>query len=360
MLVGGEGTRLRPLTYTTPKQLLPVAEVALLERVLTQLAAHGVDEAILSLGYRPDAFLEAYPDGSAAGVALRYAVEPEPLDTAGAVRFSAGADHLDDTFLVVNGDVLTDLDVTALVAFHRSHGALATIALTAVDDPSRFGVVPTDDEGRVETFLEKPALGEAPTNRVNAGTYVLEPEILDRIPSGRRVSIERETFPALVADGAVYARYDAGYWLDTGTPQAYLAANADLLNGRRAMPPAPEARSVAEGVWVIGHPELDGEVEPASLVGDGAVIARGSTVRSSVVGAHCRLDPGATVEGSVLLPGACIASGAVVRGSIVGRGAAVGPDCVLEPTCVLGDGTVIEAGAILRDARVPAAAGVEG
>ena len=360
MLVGGEGTRLRPLTYTTPKQLLPVAEVALLERVLLQLAGHGVDEAVLSLGYRPDSFLDAYPDGSAAGVALRYAVEPEPLDTAGAVRFSAGVDELDETFLVVNGDVLTDLDITALVAFHRSHGALATIALTAVEDPSRFGVVPTDDDGRVQTFLEKPPPGEAPTNRVNAGTYVLEPEILSRIPEGRRVSIERETFPALVADGAVYARYDAGYWLDTGTPEAYIAANADLLNGRRAFPPAPGARALSDGVWALGHPVVRGEVLPASMVGDGALVGEGASVRASVIGAGCRLEPGASVEGSVLLPGACIGAGAVVLGSIVGKGAVVGPDCVLEPTCVLGDRTVVEAGSRLADARVPAAGGGDG
>ena len=355
MLLGGEGTRLRPLTYTTPKQLLPVAEVPLIERVLTQLAGHGVDEAILSLGYRPDAFIDAYPEGVACGVRLLYAVEPEPLDTAGAVRFSADADDLDETFLVVNGDVLTDLDVTALVAFHRSHGALATIALTAVEDPSRFGVVPTDEEGRVVTFVEKPPAAEAPTNRVNAGTYVLEPEVLERIPLGGRVSIERETFPGLVTEGAVFARYDPGYWLDTGTPEAYLAANADMLNGRRARPPAPGAEPVADGVWRLGHPVLEGVVRPASLVGDGAVVAARATVASSVIGAGCRVGPGASIEGSVLLPGAQIGERAVVRGSIVGRGAVVGRDCVLDPTCVVGEGIEVEDGLHLCNARVPAA-----
>ena len=156
VLLGGQGTRLRPLTYTTPKQLLPVVEVPMLERVLAHLRAHGVDEAVLSLGYRPDAFFAAYPDHEAAGVRLDYAVEPEPLDTAGAIAFAAGHAGIDETFLVVNGDVLTDVDTSALVAFHRSHGASATIHLKAVDDPTRFGVVPTDADGRVIEFVEKP------------------------------------------------------------------------------------------------------------------------------------------------------------------------------------------------------------
>ncbi|HEX5267069.1 MAG TPA: nucleotidyltransferase family protein, partial [Acidimicrobiales bacterium] len=175
VLVGGEGTRLRPLTYTVPKQLLPVAGVTMLERVLGRLAAHGVDDVVLSMGYRPDAFRDQFPDGRAAGVALTYAVEPEPRDTAGAIRFAADEAGIDGTFVVVNGDVLTELDVGALVAFHRERGGLATIALTPVDDPSAFGVVPTDDSGRVTAFIEKPPRGLAPTNLINAGTYVLEP-----------------------------------------------------------------------------------------------------------------------------------------------------------------------------------------
>ena len=156
VLLGGEGTRLRPLTYTTPKQLLPVVEVPMLERVLAHLQAHGVDEVVLSLGYRPDAFFAAYPDHEAVGVRLDYAVEPEPLDTAGAIAFAAGHAGIDETFIVVNGDVLTDVDTSALVAFHRAHGATATIHLKAVDDPTRFGVVPTDADGRVIEFVEKP------------------------------------------------------------------------------------------------------------------------------------------------------------------------------------------------------------
>ena len=243
VLVGGEGTRLRPLTLSTPKQMLPVVGVPMLERVLGHLARHGVDEAVLSLGYLPDAFLEAYPDGRAAGVSLAYAVEPEPLDTAGAVRFAATSAGVDDTFVVVNGDVLTDLDLTRLVAFHRRVGAQGTIALHPVADPSAFGVVPTDADGRVTAFVEKPPRGEAPTNQINAGTYVLEPSVLKRIASSGRVSIERETFPAMVRDGVLFALSDEGYWLDTGTPSAYLDANFDYVDGRRG----PDGHAGARG-----------------------------------------------------------------------------------------------------------------
>jgi mannose-1-phosphate guanylyltransferase len=207
ILVGGFGTRLRPLTTRTPKQMLPVVDRPMIERVVTSLARFGVTDAVLSLGYRPDAFLEAYPDDSCAGVALHYAVEPEPLDTAGAVRFAALDGGIEHTFLVVNGDVLTDLDVGRLWDFHQRCGAEGTIALTPVDDPSRYGVVPIDESGRVEAFVEKPPPGEAPTNWINAGTYVLEPTVLDRIPAGRRVSIERATFPGMVGDGSLFAMH---------------------------------------------------------------------------------------------------------------------------------------------------------
>ena len=357
VLVGGEGTRLRPLTYSTPKQLLPVVEVPMLERVLGHLAAHGVDEVVLSIGYRPDAFSTAYPDGVAAGVRLTYAVEPEPLDTAGAIRFAALHAQLSETFIVVNGDVLTDVDVGALVAFHRARRAQATIHLTAVDDPSRFGVVPTDETGRVLAFVEKPAEGQAPTNFINAGTYVLEPAVLGRIPGGRRVSIERDTFPALVTEGAVYGLASGSYWLDTGTPVAYLEAHADLLDGTRPGPPAPGARSVAEGVWTMGDPVVEGAVLPCSLIGRAATVRRGATVRSSVIGAGALVEAGAVVTGSVLLAGAVVGPGASVSGSILGRGAAVGARCVVEPLTVLGDGAELDAGTKVVDGRVPTAVG---
>ncbi|MGA2520005.1 MAG: NDP-sugar synthase [Acidimicrobiales bacterium] len=356
VLLGGEGTRLRPLTYTTPKQLLPVAEVPMLERVLAHLRRHGVEEAVLSLGYRPDAFTSAYPDAEAAGVHLEYAVEPEPLDTGGAIGFAARHAGIGETFLVVNGDVLTDVDVTALVAFHHSHGAQATLHLTAVEDPSRFGVVPTDDRGRVIEFLEKPEPGTAPTNLINAGMYVLEPGVVDRIPPERRVSVERETFPALVEEGSVYALAFEAYWLDTGTPAAYLRANADLVDGTRPGVPAPGATRVSPGAWTLGTPVVEGEVRGPSLVGDGATVAQGASVNASVLGAGSRVGAGALVEGSVLLPGAVVAAGARVEGSILGRRAVVSEGCHLAPVTVVGDDVSVPAGSQLVDARVPGTA----
>lgn len=336
--------------------MLPVAEVTMIERVLAHLAGHGVDDAVLSMGYRPDAFLAAFPDDRCAGVSLTYAVEPEPLDTAGAIRFAAAAAGIDGTFLVVNGDVLTDLDVAALVGFHRARGALGTIGLTPVEDPSAFGVVPTDGAGRVQAFVEKPRRDEAPTNLVNAGTYVLEAEVLDRIPPGRRVSIERETFPALVGQGALYASGSDAYWIDAGTPDTYLRANLDLPGGRRGLPPAPGARQVRPGVWYLGAgPVVEGDVTAGSLVGDAAFVAAGGRVVGSVVGAGARVGEGAVVERAVLLPGCAVGAGAVVRDSIVGEGAVVGEGARVLGLSVVGGTVKVEPGMVLDGARFPEA-----
>ena len=354
VLVGGEGTRLRPLTLSTPKQMLPIVEQPMIERVLGQLARHGVDEAVLSLGYLPDAFMHAYPGGTAAGVRLSYAVEPEPLDTAGAVRFAARHAGVRSTFVVVNGDVLTDMDLGALVDFHRRQSAEGTIALHPVEDPSRFGVVPTDADGRVTAFVEKPPRGEEPTNLINAGTYVLEPTVLDRIDGTRRVSIEREVFPAMAREGVLFARADTAYWLDTGTPEAYLAAHWDLLEGRRPGPPVAGARDVARHVWVLGAPMVEGEVRPPALVGDGARIAPGAAVERAVVGAGCLVEEGALVTGSVLLPGVHVGRGARVEGSVVGPGAVLGEGCDVGPVSVLGAGAKVAPGTRLQGARIPA------
>jgi mannose-1-phosphate guanylyltransferase len=336
ILVGGEGTRLRPLTLSTPKQMLPIMGVPMLEGVLAHLRRHGVDEAVLSLGYLPDRFIQAYPDGECAGVSLRYAVEPEPLDTAGAVRFAAEELGISDTFVVVNGDVLTDLDVAGLVAFHRARGAEGTIALHPVDDPSRFGVVPTDDDGRVVAFVEKPPADEAPTNEINAGTYVFEPSVLARIPLLERVSIERTTFPAMVADGVLFAKSDDGYWLDTGTPAAYLRAHEDLLEGRRDL--------------LLARGRMDG----TSYLLPGATLATGATVQRSVLGDDVAIGEDAVVDASVILAGAVIGAGANVHGSIVGAGAVIGDGARLEPTSVVGNGVAVDAGTVVPGERVPA------
>lgn len=353
VLVGGEGTRLRPLTFTTPKQLLPVAEVTMIERVVSHLAAHDVDDVVLSMGYRPDAFLSMFPDNRCAGVALSYAVEPTPLDTAGAIRFAALDAGIESTFLVVNGDVLTGMDIRALIDFHRSSGAEATISLVPVEDPSRFGVVPTDADGRVTAFIEKPPAGEAPTNLVNAGTYVLEPRVLTRIAGDRRVSIERETFPALVAERSLFALASPAYWIDAGTPSEYLRANLDLISGAQGKP-APGARSAGGGAWHLGGPVVDAAATPGSLIGDAAFVGRKAEVDTSVIGAGSRVED-AVVTRSVLLPGAVVHRGARIDNSIVGAGAVVGRGATVTGLAVVGDGVRVQSGVQLDGVRTPAA-----
>ena len=353
MLVGGTGTRLRPLTLTVPKQVLPIVEVPMIERVLAYLGGHGVDEAVLSLGYLHDAFLALFPDGRCGDVRLTYAVEPEPLDTAGAVGFAARAAGIDGRFLVVNGDILTDLDITAMVAFHARRGAEASISLAQVADPSAFGLVPVDGQGKVVAFVEKPAQGEAGPSLVNAGTYVLEPSVLDRIPGGRRVSIEREVFPALAAVGSLYGYESTDYWTDTGTPRQYLDAQLDLVSGRRPGPPAPGATCRSAGVWTIGDARVDGDVRGPALVGTGATVAAGAVVEGSVIGAGAVVHAGARVHESVLLAGAVVDAGATVTRSIVGAGAVIGARACLGGLTVLGSGYRVEPEAVLDGARLP-------
>jgi len=351
VLVGGEGTRLRPLTLTAPKQMLPIVGVPMIERVLAHLALHGVDHAVLSLGYLPDAFIQAYPDGVASGVRLTYAVEPQPLDTAGAVRFAATFGEVKETFVVVNGDVLTDLDLTALVEFHRLHGAEGTIALHPVADPSAFGVVPTDSDGRVTAFVEKPPRDEAPTNEINAGTYVLEPSVLARIPEGGRVSIERETFPAMVRDGGLFALADDRYWLDTGTPAAYLEANFDFVNGRRGSPIAPGL--VRRGDLLLeGESRLDGELIGPSVIFSGCRIETGARVERSILGRGTRVLAGAVVSDSVLMDGCQVAAAAKVAGSVMGPRSIVGQRADVRPVSVLGADAVVSSGTLVDGERV--------
>ena len=327
MLVGGFGTRLRPLTLTTPKQMLPLGGVTMLERVVSTLVAGGVEQVILSLGYQPDAFRREFPDQRCAGVELVYAVEPEPLDTAGAIAFAARAAGVTERVLAVNGDVLTDLDLRELWGRHEQLGGAATIALTPVEDPSRYGVVALDDRGRVEAFVEKPAPGTAPSNWINAGTYVLEPSVIDSVRPDAKVSIERETFPSLVEQGALFALQSDAYWIDAGTPEAYLQAHLDLLDGRRH---ATEAG-----------------VDPGALVDPGA------TVRRSWVGRGATVAAGAEVVDSVVMDGAVIGAGCRLERCVVGARAQIGDGCELRDLSVVGFGHELVGGTVARGDRFP-------
>jgi mannose-1-phosphate guanylyltransferase len=330
VLVGGLGTRLRPLTLRTPKQMLPVAGRPLIERVLAHLAGHGVDEVVLSLGYKPDAFRQAYPDATCAGVRLVYAVEDEPLDTAGAIRFAATEGGIDERFLVVNGDVITNLDVSALAAAHdRAHeanGALATIQLAPVDDPSAYGVVTLDGDGRVQAFIEKPASGEADSNLVSVGYYVFEPEVLTRIPDQGRVNIERETFPALVAGGLLWGHQEAAWWTDAGTPERFLEVSLALV---------------------------ERGVDDAVAVAQSAMVATSAKVTRSILGPGCRVGRNARIEDSIVFSRAVIGNGATLTGSIVGASAVVGDAATVVGLSVIGNDVEVEGGASLSGAILP-------
>jgi NDP-sugar pyrophosphorylase family protein len=351
VLVGGEGTRLRPLTYEIPKQMLPVVGRPMIAHVVEWLAGHGVRRVVLSLGYRADAFVQAFPDNRLAGVALEYVVEPEPLDTAGAVRFAADAAGVGGSFLVLNGDVLTETDASALVAFHRSRSAEASIALTPVPDPSNFGVVPTDHSGKVVAFIEKPPEGQAPTNLINAGIYVLETSVLDRIPTGRRVSIERETFPELVAAGSLYALASDAYWLDTGRPHQYLQAQLDILWGRRlSRPPAPE---IEAGIFVDPSADVACRLGPHCFVGPGSTIAKSAVVEDSVVCAGSKVGPGCVLRRCVLMAGAEVRTGASVEDSIIGPGAVIGESGQLRGMTIVGVGAEVPPGSVLDGSHYP-------
>jgi mannose-1-phosphate guanylyltransferase len=282
-----------------------------------------------------------------------YAAEPARLDTAGAVRFAADQALLYERFLVLNGDVLTDLELAELVAFHIAHDAEASISLTPVADPSAFGVVPTDSDGRVVDFVEKPPHGTAPSNLINAGVYVLEPSVLDRIPSGRPVSIERETFPLLIADGTLFAAASDAYWLDTGTPAQYLQAQLDILRGLRSPACLPTADEVAPGSYVARGAVVDGGLSGVAYIGPSASVAQGAFVADAVLGPAARLLATARVERSVVLAGAVVGEGCVVSDSVVGPGAVIGPGARVERTSVVRGGAEVPAGAVLSGDRYP-------
>jgi mannose-1-phosphate guanylyltransferase len=307
LLAGGLGTRLRPLTHTRPKHLLPIANRPHLEHVFDSLLRQGITEVVLLTSYLAEAFAGLVEAGRARGLQLALTHEKTPLGTAGALR-NAVAFVGDDAFVVFNGDILTDVDLGEVIAFHRARRAEATILLTPVEDPSAFGVVPTDEDGRVRGFIEKPAADDAPTNLINAGVYIMEPSILSRIPPGEVWSAERQLFPDLVEEGArLYAVGTNAYWMDVGTPDKLLQANLDALHGR--------VRTDLEGRPRNG----------AVLLSESASIAPGARVSSSCLGSGAAVEDGATVEECVLLPGAEVGSGATAMRSILGEGARVEP-----------------------------------
>jgi mannose-1-phosphate guanylyltransferase len=328
MLVGGQGTRLRPLTMSAPKPMLPAAGVPITAHQLARARDAGVDHVILATAYRAEVFRDYFGDGSDFGLDLEYVHESEPLGTGGGIRNVA--DRLrggpDDPVLVFNGDVLSAVDLRALIARHADSGASVTLYLTRVADPRAYGLVPTDASGRVHAFLEKPSTPEEiVTDQINAGCYVFRRSVIDGIPPGRVVSVERETFPGLLADGALLVGHvDTGYWLDLGTPADFVRGSADLVRGR------------------VPSSALPGPVGEALLL-PGADVAASATVHGgTTVGAGASVAAGAVVEGCVIFDGASVAAGARLRDSVIGRNAVVGEGTVLDGV-VVGDGARIGA-----------------
>jgi mannose-1-phosphate guanylyltransferase len=326
----------------------------MIEHVVAWLARHGISRVVLSLGYKPDAFMAAYPSGEICGVRLGYAVEPELLDTAGAIRFAAAAAAVSSTFLAVNGDVLSDADVGRLVEFHRSRRAEGTILLAPVDDPSAFGVVPTAADGRVTAFVEKPPAASAPTNLINAGCYVLEPSVLDSIPSERRVSIERETFPLLAAEGKLYAVETNAYWIDTGTPVKYIEACLDTVSGRRPAYTRPRVPENPPGRFVHPLSRISGRLEPPVYAAAGSLVEEDAAVSGAVICEAATVGSSASVARSIVMAGAVLGAGAVVEDSVVGPGARLGESCKVTGGSVIGAGAELPAGSRLDSGRFPA------
>lgn len=317
VLVGGEGTRLRPLTSDVPKPALTLIDRPFLAYAIEWLAAHGVSEVVLACGFLPDVLREALVDEEErAGVEITYVAEPEPLGTAGAIRFAADAlgERLEDRFLALNGDVLADLDLTALVRAHEERGARATIGLHPVEDSSAYGLVSCDEGGRVLEFLEK--TGEPVPGEINAGAYVLERSVLDLIPAGRAVSIEREVFPQLVGGGLCGLLLD-GYWMDIGTPDRYLQASWDILEGRVETRVAP----TAPGQLIAADASIDegAQIGPRAVVSPGCSLDAGAVVSDSVLLDGCVVGADARVEGSILAPGAKVEPGAQLIDAVIGR-----------------------------------------
>jgi mannose-1-phosphate guanylyltransferase len=316
VLVGGEGTRLRPLTETVPKPALTLVDRPMLAYTVEWLARHGVEEVVLACGFMPERLRGALGDGEGSGVRIRYVAEPRPLGTAGGIRYAADqlGEGLGERFVALNGDILTDLDLSALLAAHREGGGEATIGLHPVEDSSPYGLVRRDESGGVLAFEEKTA--DSSPGEVNAGIYVLERSVLGRIPMGEAVSIERDIFPVLAGDGLRAVPLD-GYWIDIGTPERYLQATWDILERRVET----EVEPTGPGMLVDPAAEISegAALGPRVVVGPGCSVASGAEVRESVLLEGCRLGPEATVTGSILAPGVEVAEAARLDGAVVGR-----------------------------------------
>lgn len=332
ILAGGKGTRLRPLTVYTPKPIVPICNRPFLLYQIDTLRRAGVTDITLSLSYQPEKIEQQLGDGSEFGVKLKYTVEPQPMGTAGAYKFAE--DLIREPTVVFNGDILTDLDLKAVIRQHTERKAVASIVLTPVEDPSAYGVVETEDDGRVRRFLEKPKADETSCRNINAGTYILEPKVLDFIPAGENHSFEYGLFPKLLENGEPFFAHipQRTYWIDIGTPIRYLQAHDDLLSGRVTRIHIKNRRGKFDSATVS-------EIDELSMIGDECTIKPGAQIVNSVLGAGCYVDERARIENSVVWAHTRIGTAAQVNGAIIGRGCYIGRSTSLGPGTVLGDKT---------------------
>lgn len=345
ILVGGEGTRLRPLTSTVPKPVVPLVDRPFIAYMLEWLQRHGVDDVIMSCGFLATSVRNVLGDGSAYGLRLRFVEEPEPLGTGGALKYAE--QFLEDRFLMLNGDTLTDIDLTAQIRQHEESGATGTLALVPVSDPSSYGLVRLNDDHTVKGFLEKPSPDQIDTNLISAGAYVLERSVLDLIPAGQNVSIEREVWPRLVGSGLHGFVADA-YWMDIGTPQRYLQGTFDILEGNVAS--AVQERMGTNFLAVSDHAQADGRVVPPAVIERGVKIAAGAHVGSLVVLADgVQVGANSSIERSVVLQGTEIGADCQLRECIIGAGVRIGDGCEISGGAVLGEGVTVGAGNVVSN-----------
>jgi mannose-1-phosphate guanylyltransferase len=341
LLAGGKGTRLRPLTIHTPKPIVPIFDRPFLRYQIDLLhQVPEIDEVILSLNYQPRRIEEMFGEGKELGVKLSYVVEPVPLGTAGAVKYANRS--LDETVVVFNGDILTEVDLAAVLRLHRERQARATIVLTPVANPSAYGLVETDADANVKRFLEKPKPEEITCDTINAGIYVLEPETLDRIPKDTAWSIERSFFPSLVDRKETFVAYVCrGYWIDIGTPEKYMQVHRDIMDGRLVAPPFNGRQATT---WVSPSARIEDGVtlEGPCFIDEGTIVKSGARIGPyAVVGRQCQIEEDARVESSIVWPSTRIGRDASVRDSILARHCHVGRNASLEGRVVLGDKSVV-------------------
>ena len=345
ILAGGEGTRLRPLTSTVPKPVVPLVDRPFIAFMLEWLRGHGVDDVVMSCGFLASGVRNVLGDGSAYGMRIRYVEEPRPLGTGGALKFAETL--LDERFLMLNGDVLTDLDLTAQIAQHEQTGAVGTLALTPVENPSAYGLVRLEADNAVREFVEKPAADQIDTNTISAGAYVLERSVLELLEPGQAASIERDVFPRLVGAG-LYGHVAEGYWLDIGTPDRYLEGTFDILEG--TVQTGVQARLGDAFVSVAADCENGGRVIPASIVEQGCRIGADARIGGrTVLERGVSIGARSQVERAVVLQGTEIGEDCVIRGCIIGGGVRIGDRCHVEGLAVLGEGVTIGADNVITN-----------